>query len=135
MLEARNRIGGRIHTVERGLDLGPTWFWSENKHVKEILTLLGIDSFEQYETGDHIFQPSLHAPIERFPSDAATTLPSYRFAGGTMSLVHALKDQLPDDIIHYQQVVQSIQVFPKMVQATMVSHGKHLTLLLPCRLI
>lgn len=112
VLEARNRIGGRIHTVEQGLDLGPTWFWSENKHVKELLNLLRIESFEQYETGDHVFQSSLLAPIERFASDETNTMPSYRFTGGTISLVHALKDQLDENTIQYQQVVQSIQVSP-----------------------
>ncbi|GAX29588.1 monoamine oxidase [Fistulifera solaris] len=110
VFEARNRIGGRIYTVEEGLDLGPTWFWSENKHVKELLSLFRIDFFEQYETGHHLFQSSVDAPVKRFASDDSYSVPSYRFTGGTVSLVNALKDQLNHDTIQFQKVVKCIQV-------------------------
>ncbi|MCJ7758751.1 MAG: FAD-dependent oxidoreductase, partial [Gillisia sp.] len=46
ILEARNRIGGRINTVygtdNTPVEMGATWFGSEHKHLRALLEELGI---------------------------------------------------------------------------------------------
>ena len=94
LLEARSALGGRIlsgsvaHDVERhdpsgtaddshGLaamtvnschrfDLGPTWFWPEfQPTLAGIIRELGLETFEQYETGDTLVEQLAGQPARR----------------------------------------------------------------------
>lgn len=114
ILEARDRIGGRIHTITTedgrgGFDLGPTWFWGHNRYVIDFLQRFGVDYFEQYETGDNLFEQYLGTQPERFRQNWMQPT-SYRFVGGTMALMTAIAEQLPQDGIHLKQVVQKISL-------------------------
>lgn len=50
VLEARNRFGGRVLTVEResgaNCDLGPSWIWSGQPVVATLLNQFGISHYE-----------------------------------------------------------------------------------------
>jgi len=97
ILEASSRIGGRIHTVEgklgTHLELGATWF--SDIHVKLVLLLkeLGLKKYPQYTKGTTIFQTKSFEPPQLFTIPDSEQ-PSFRIAGGTYSLIDALKNNL-----------------------------------------
>ena len=61
LLEAKPIFGGRIeglpaiHNSELTVDLGPTWFWPHQKKIKQLLTTLKVEWFEQYSQGDILY--------------------------------------------------------------------------------
>ena len=71
LLEARERPGGRILTVQTavpgvGLDLGPTWFWPGQEHIRALLAQLGLSTFPQYQEGAALFEADQTGPPQRF---------------------------------------------------------------------
>lgn len=54
ILEARNRLGGRIPTVysksQTSVEMGTTWFTEEHRQLKGLLDELQLGYFEQYES-------------------------------------------------------------------------------------
>jgi monoamine oxidase len=102
LLEARDRFGGRILTLESvrssaRFDLGPSWFWPGQEHIKDLIDELGIDHliYTQYSTGDAVFesQGSPHAPLQRGISGISMA-GSYRLQGGLSALIDALVEQI-----------------------------------------
>ena len=55
VFEARDRIGGRLLTVEPGVDLGATWFWAQESDVIEVITECGLTAFAQHSSGNMVF--------------------------------------------------------------------------------
>ena len=47
ILEARERLGGRIYTQE-GHDLGPSWIWPHQHHILSLIKELELNLFSQY---------------------------------------------------------------------------------------
>ena len=63
LLEARERLGGRVFTerdsddsAAAALDLGPSWFWPGQPRIARLLNELGIGWYEQYAKGNLIYQ-------------------------------------------------------------------------------
>ena len=105
VLEARDRIGGRLLTVEPGVDLGATWFWAHEADVIEVISECGLTSFAQYSTGNMVFQiPGSRQVINGNPLNQN----SYRLTGGMQSLARGLADQLPPDTIILNTTVTSL---------------------------
>ena len=107
ILEARSRIGGRIHTIsdeaDTPMEMGATWFNHQHQHLIGLLEDLGIARFEQYMTGTTFYQRYADSPAEIVNMPAQ--MPSYRISGGTESLINKLYDNLdPSDILLNQQV-------------------------------
>ena len=107
ILEARKRIGGRIHTVSGSnntpLEMGATWFHQEHRHFLHLLSELDIPFYEQFMDGTAFFQAHAGVPAESFVMPDQT--PSYRIAGGTIALVNKLASRLdPEDIMLEQPV-------------------------------
>lgn len=110
ILEARDRLGGRIHglALENGdtLDLGPSWFWPHQKHIAQLCRQFELTVFEQFTSGDALYQASLDSAIKRFAG--AGTLTSYRIDGGVNQLVQALSRSMDDRFIHLNQPVHRV---------------------------
>lgn len=55
VLEARERIGGRILTTEHSgyfPDMGPSWYWPEiNPKLIHLIQALGLKGYRQFEEG------------------------------------------------------------------------------------
>ena len=55
LLEARNRLGGRIFTKESAnqtpIEMGATWLGSQHIHLTSLLNELNIPVYEQFMTG------------------------------------------------------------------------------------
>jgi monoamine oxidase len=98
LLEAKPVFGGRIeglptiHNSELTVDLGPTWFWPHQKKIKQLLTRLELEWFEQFSKGDILY----HADPAEKPTRTYNpgAMNSFRVAGGMQKLISALTGQL-----------------------------------------
>jgi monoamine oxidase len=106
LIEAADRLGGRIQTTDQGLDLGPTWFWPEQHSVKALLAELNIDSFEQYTQGDYVYQAGPNSPVKREPSQQGMV--SNRVTGGMGAVIDALESSIPPEYISLNSCVSKI---------------------------
>ena len=106
LLEARDRLGGRILTVdeagqpaEDGFDLGPSWYWPRMQpDIAALVAELGLPAFGQTSEGDVIFERMSREGPLRYQGAAPEQL-SFRLVGGTAALVRALADELPREQI------------------------------------
>lgn len=110
LLESRERIGGRIHSVAADgqsamdmkatsdrFDLGPSWFWpGYQPQLEQLVEELNLEYFAQFEDGDMV--------IERSPNTAPIRMQGYvssptsmRLVGGMAALTDALYQRLDSD--------------------------------------
>jgi monoamine oxidase len=58
VLEARDRVGGRIHTVTHAtgapVDLGGQWVGPQQKNIRALAAELGVETFPTYTSGDNV---------------------------------------------------------------------------------
>ncbi len=113
VLEARKRIGGRIHTLsgmnETPVEMGATWFHQEHRHFLHLLSELDISFYEQFMDGTAFFQAHAGVPAESFIMPDQT--PSYRISGGTFELIKNLESRLDREAIFLDQPVEEIDFF------------------------
>ncbi len=111
ILEARNRIGGRIQTI-RGeglapIEMGATWLGAKHQALKALLDELHIGVFQQELSDRAFYEPistSPHQLVQLPPNDD----PSFRIQGGSSILIDALRSSLKEDQILNNQIVRSI---------------------------
>ncbi|MBW3630035.1 MAG: FAD-dependent oxidoreductase [Gemmatimonadetes bacterium] len=126
LIEARDRLGGRILTVDEagqpaddGFDLGPSWYWPRMQPVLAgLVAELGLSSFEQHSDGDVVFERMSRETPQRF-RPVVQDQQSFRVAGGTGALVHAVARGLPRE-----RLVLSAQV------TAMALRGEHVELVI-----
>ncbi len=113
LIEARDRIGGRIHTSylqgQAPQEMGATWLGKKHKALINLLEELGIEQFAQ-KLGTHAIYEAIstspHQLVQLPPNDE----PSYRIKGGTATLINALAQSLDSDQIILSQIVKSIEL-------------------------
>lgn len=112
ILEARNRMGGRIYTLrsddEPPIEMGATWLGKKHHYLLDLLDDLDIDICQQYMGEKGYYEPMSVSPpqlVDLPPSEE----PSYRIAGGTDNIIQTLADTLAQDQIHLNQTVQIIR--------------------------
>ncbi|CDX33298.1 Amine oxidase [Mesorhizobium sp. SOD10] len=106
MIEARERLGGRIFTAgpagevsNDGFDLGPSWLWPDmHPAVRRFADELGLAFFPQHADGAMLFQRSHEVEPERYRMPRQEP-PSMRLVGGSGSIISALAARLPQDRI------------------------------------
>ena len=106
LIEARDRLGGRILTVdeagrpaEDGFDLGPSWYWPRMQPaIADLVAELGLPAFAQNGEGDVIFERMSREGPQRVHGIAQEQL-SFRLVGGTAALVGALAHDLPPGLV------------------------------------
>lgn len=112
IVEARSRIGGRIHTVFPSkrpsvpLDYGSIWYWDEHKHIKKLIRELRLKHYPQITRGLAIHDNGPGRTPRQFTPQI--TSQKHRLIGGMQSLVDKLKDHLPPDAIHVDTVVTEL---------------------------
>lgn len=111
LLEARDRLGGRILTKE-GHDLGPSWVWPHQSNILQLIRHYKLELFSQYTEGDALYDTP--GSVQRFQSPPSA--PSARVAGGLQTLIEALASALPSDMIHVNNVVTQISCSDKRVR-------------------
>lgn len=138
ILEARSRVGGRIHTMlgteQTPSEMGATWFQSPHKQLIALLEELQIDYFEQFMDGTAYYQPAVHAPIQavQLPKQP----PSFRISGGTSHLINTLYNALSEQDIVFNQTVQKITFHKTGVQilTDQIFEGNQVVLAIPPKL-
>ena len=103
ILEARNRLGGRILTHEEH-DLGPSWIWPHQKHILSLVNKLKLELFAQYTKGDALYD----APNGVQSFNAPPSAPSARMKGGLGNLIKTLANSLPSTMIQKNEKVLNI---------------------------
>ncbi|MFT4656788.1 MAG: monoamine oxidase [Candidatus Aldehydirespiratoraceae bacterium] len=110
VLEARDRVGGRLLSTESGLDLGASWYWPGEHRVAALVDELSINVHEQHLTGDAMYDDSSQTVrLDGNPVD----VPSYRFADGAGSIPLGLAGRLIEfggSYIRLTSRVQSIEL-------------------------
>lgn len=110
ILEARDRIGGRIFTKESAkntkVEMGATWLGSQHTQLNSLLQELNISIFEQFMEGTSYFEPFSTSPPQ--PVELPPQSPSYRIQVGTSSLINALASALKPSVVKLSQVVKKI---------------------------
>lgn len=129
VLEAADRIGGRIHSVvdrETGgyvADLGPTWVWPAYQPVAaQWLERLNVETFAQFEDGDAVLDFATDAPVRRQPLPGQHGI--RRIAGGPQALVNALYRRLPPDRVLTGHRVTAVDAGDTEVTVTIGAEGK-----------
>lgn len=102
ILEARERLGGRIFSIE-GHDMGPSWIWQHHTKMLALVNELGLELFAQYRQGDALYDTI--GKVERFTQPIA---PSARVKGSLSYLVNAFEKHLEGTEIIYHSEVKSI---------------------------
>ncbi|MEP1093749.1 MAG: NAD(P)/FAD-dependent oxidoreductase [Cyclobacteriaceae bacterium] len=120
VLEARNRLGGRIHTLlsenETPVEMGATWFEPQHQHLIALLDELKLDSFTQYSTGPIIYEADARSgpQVVQLPESE----PSFRIAGGTSLLIRTLAEKLAENEVLLNQPVRHIEFGERIVIKT-----------------
>ncbi|WP_420574490.1 flavin monoamine oxidase family protein [Kordia sp.] len=105
ILEARERIGGRILTKNH-IDLGATWFQNHHEYLSSLLDDLQIERFHQYSQGKSVLVYNSMAPAHYFENDPS--YPSaFRIAGGSSAMIEKLA-AIHKEKIHTNTVVSNI---------------------------
>lgn len=138
ILEARDRVGGRIHTVKgthnTPVEMGATWFTNQHKHLIGLLNELKLDYFDQHMDSSVLFQSSNTSPVQsiKIPDQP----PSHRIAGGTSQLIDTLLQKLNKNHILLNQPVKSIKYTGNSIQviAEDVFEGHQLVMSIPPKL-
>ncbi len=130
VLEARDRIGGRLFTVN-SLDLGATWFWPGEPRIQKLIAELGLATHPQYLAGDAVYHsPEGPKRLEGNPID----VPSGRFVAGSEALARAVARKLPEAVVRLGHPVSAIRTRANRIEAqtpTEVVAARHLVLALP----
>jgi monoamine oxidase len=125
LLEARNRVGGRVKSARcealrcpaagiegdehNRFDLGATWFWPAlQPRLDRLMTHLGLERFAQYEAGDMLVERSPREPSLRIRGYAMSP-PSMRVAGGMGALADALSAKLSPGRLLIDQRVRRVR--------------------------
>ena len=138
ILEARNRIGGRINTVlgsnNTPVEMGATWFQNHHQNLIALLKELDLKAFEQLMDETVLFQQQANSPIQLM--EIGKQAPSYRIAGGTSNLINALFQTLSDDEVLLNQTVTKI-IFKEdsvQVHADTIFEASNVVLAIPPKL-
>ncbi len=103
ILEARDRIGGRIHSIA-GHDMGPSWIWSHQKNILKLINELKLELLPQYTEGYAVYETKDKVELFNPPPSA----PSARINGGIMKLIEKLHENLQNTTIVLDSVVLEV---------------------------
>lgn len=116
VLEARGRVGGRLHGTDDGVDLGASWWWpSHDASAERLARTLGVRSLPQHLDGNAWLSrgrggqqnPLLAGEV------ADRIVPSgpgaRRFVGGYSELPERLARSLPEDAVRLDARVVSLE--------------------------
>ena len=97
ILEANERIGGRIQTVTGTtgvtMEMGATWFSNPHQNLIKLLEDFKIPYFKQHTSGISFFETMSFVPPQKFEiSDAEES--SFRIEGGTEHLIEKLVEKV-----------------------------------------
>lgn len=112
VLEARNRLGGRIFTIRNDgghtIEMGATWLGNKHLHLIKLIEDLGLDIEEQL-----IGEKAYYEPISISPPQLVdlpkNDEPSYRIIGGSDRLISEIANHLEPDQVQLGTPIEEIQ--------------------------
>ncbi|ANU10718.1 amine oxidase [Planococcus antarcticus DSM 14505] len=116
VLEARERIGGRVLSASvpnqsdlGRFDLGPTWFWPQyERNMAALVEELNLETFVQHNEGEMLIERFQTKPPERCKMQEHVDARGVRLTGGMQSMIDALVETLPPEIIELETRVKEI---------------------------
>jgi len=121
LIEARNRQGGRIHTLQEPgqapVEMGATWVHGHHHATLALIDELGLSVFEQEFGEVVIYETSSVAPAQ-LVSMPPSGNPSYRIAGGSASLIERLSSNINAEQIFLEQEIRSIEAVGDSINAS-----------------
>ncbi|MEM7528009.1 MAG: FAD-dependent oxidoreductase [Pseudomonadota bacterium] len=143
LVEARDRLGGRIATLPLGqgaYDLGPAWIWPHNRRLQMLMQRAGIEPYEQQSDGLLVFEAadgSVRRDLAFAPMAGALRLP-----GGMGALIDILARDLPAERVMTGSTVRQIAIEPHGVRVqgrrasgAWYEAARHIILAIPPRLL
>lgn len=131
LVEARDRLGGRIHSAVSGggcYDVGPSWFWPEvNPRLRRLVAEMNLRTFPQYTEGSSLFEAPGRV-IERQAYSFGQSPESWRIAGGMNSLVNALTSDIPEGKILTSSQVTEVRQTDPGVEIEISRQGEKITI-------
>ena len=120
LLEARDRLGGRIESLtvqtdsgHEHFDLGPTWYWPDYQpQLAALIDKLGLASFAQYEQGKTLVEQSANQ-IPNAVNGYVNVPTSMRIKGGVSELINAIFSTLNKNNICLNSKVNSVALGKK----------------------
>lgn len=119
ILEARNRLGGRILTDHKNdlapIEMGATWLGNQHRRLIGLLNELNLPIFEQKLGSQAFYEPIGSSPpqLVQLPPNNE---PSYRVVGGTYKIIKTLWEQLGKETIFFGETVENIIFEEKYIQ-------------------
>ena len=104
ILEARDRLGGRVYSVD-GHDLGPSWIWEHHTSILSLIDSLGLELFSQYTKGYALYDTKDKVELFNTPPSSE----SVRMKGSLSELINAIKDKLTNTKILLNEEVTTLQ--------------------------
>jgi monoamine oxidase len=121
LVEARDRIGGRIHTFrDKGgpsIEMGATWLGGKHTRLNKLLRDLEIPIFPQ-ELGSHAFYEWISTSPPQLVELPKNEEPSYRIRGGTDTVIDKLAGFLDPGQLYLGVAVQKISLNGNRIQVT-----------------
>lgn len=141
VLEARHALGGRIASASPSgyrvvgasiaaddidrFDLGPTWFWPGfQPQLDRLVQDLGLDRFEQFETGDMVVERSPNEPPMRMRGYVNSPT-SMRLVSGMGAIIDALHRRVDTAWIVTGQTVRSLRIVGSHVELDSIDASGH----------
>ncbi len=152
LIEARNRLGGRILSqpqaepnmqTDARYDLGPAWMWPVLQPLmRQLLAELGLTVFAQYTQGAILYEDADDSAPRKF-HDASAHAQSHRLTGGAGRVIEQLSAALPGEcllvnrrVVRVTQQVSSVEVEMLDAQGSRTHITAHqVVLALPPRLL
>ena len=103
VLEARDRVGGRVFSIDSH-DLGPSWIWEHHTNILNLISSLGLELFSQYSKGYALYDTKDKVELFNTPPSAL----SMRMKGSLSKLINAIKNKLTKAQIILNREVLSI---------------------------
>ena len=128
IIEARDRIGGRIHTVltddETPIEMGATWIGIQHQELLKVLEELKLPVFEQFMKGTALFESLSTAPPQHIQLPP-NQQPSYRIQGGTIALINTLASSLTQKELVLNEKITSISYSKNQFEINAKNHTYH----------
>ncbi len=128
VVEARDRIGGRIHAYDHKnadrttpFDLGPTWFWPGQQRMLDLVQELKLQSFQQYSDGEIIYEDASGHVMRG--QGYASMQGAYRIEGGMSSLTDGLRRQIDTERVCLNSCVKKITKVGDTIYTTLRAKG------------
>lgn len=152
LLEARQRLGGRVETVEAtasatAADLGPSWFWPATQPLlSRLIVDLGLSSFDQHDDGTVLHLAKADQGPEPLAQNGTETsgvhIGARCISEGVGALVKALVQRLAPERVRLGRVVTKLVARADFVEAhclagtaSLVIAARRVVLALPPRLV